>query len=98
MGFEELYGQVKGTVEIAAEKINRTADIAALQVKLGVSEHKLNEAFAELGRASFEYFDDAQSFDANRMAKLLSSVKAAKQVRDNYQKQIEELKSSSVKK
>ena len=94
MKFDEFYGQVKETVGVAAEKINRTADIAALQVKLGISERKLNEAFSELGRASFGYFEDAQSFDAQKMAKLMANVKAAKQICDDYKQQIEALKKS----
>ena len=94
MKFDELYGQVKDTVGVAAEKINRTADLATLQVKLSVAEHRLNEAYADLGRAAFRYFEDTASFQAEEMAKLMATVKASEQVCCGYREQIETLKNA----
>ena len=53
MNWEEIYGGIRAFAGRAATKINHTADMAALQVKLSMAERKLEEAYASLGKASF---------------------------------------------
>ena len=53
MNIDNLYDQVKATAEKAADKLNKTTDYAALQLKLSVVEKRLAEAYAELGRAVY---------------------------------------------
>ena len=56
MTWDEFYSNFKRTVGIAADKINQTADLATLQVKLSLQERKLEEAYAALGRVAYEHF------------------------------------------
>ncbi|MBQ2734996.1 MAG: hypothetical protein IJF33_04110 [Clostridia bacterium] len=56
MTWDEFYSSLKKKVGIAADKINQTADLATLQVKLSLQEHKLEEAYAALGKVAYEHF------------------------------------------
>ncbi len=91
MDWDQLYGSLMDFASVAAEKINQTADLAALQVKLSVAEKNLESKFAALGKISYEHFtgdDDlsaqvAEAVDAVNHAKLSvlrirADIKAAK--------------------
>ena len=63
MNWEEIYSGIRSFAGRAATKINQTADMATLQVKLSMAEHKLEETYAALGRASFGHFvEDKENF------------------------------------
>ena len=77
MNWENIYGSIRSFAGRAATKINQTADMATLQVKLSMAEHKLEEAYAALGKASFGHFvEDKQNFD--QISACITDVKNAK--------------------
>lgn len=91
MNWEEIYGGIRAFAGRAATKINQTADMATLQVKLSMAETKLQEAYAELGRASFGHFvEDKENFD--QIAACITNVKNAILDIRTVKAQIEELR------
>ncbi len=68
---------VQKTAAKAADKINYSADLASLQVKLSLSEQKLERAYAALGRASYQHFSKEES-SADAVAKAMLGVEEEK--------------------
>lgn len=96
MNWEEIYSGIRSFAGRAATKINQTADMASLQVKLSMAEHKLEEAYAGLGRASFGHFvEDKQNFD--QISACITDVKNAMLEIRSVKQQIEELKERAAK-
>jgi chromosome segregation ATPase len=91
MNWEEIYGNIRAFAGRAATKINQTADMASLQVKLSMAESKLQEAYGALGKASFGHFvEDKQNFD--EISACIVSVKNAMLEIRTVKAQIEELR------
>ncbi len=91
MNWEEIYGNIRAFAGRAATKINQTADMASLQVKLSMAESKLQEAYGALGKASFGHFvEDKQNFD--EISTCIVSVKNAMLEIRTVKAQIEELR------
>lgn len=91
MNWEEIYGGIRAFAGRAATKINQTADMASLQVKLSMAEHKLEEAYTALGRASFGHFvEDKENFD--QISTCITGVKNAMLEIRSVKAQIEELR------
>lgn len=91
MTWDEFYGKVKTTVGKAADKINQTTDLATLQVKLSMAEHKLKDAYAELGRSAYKHFSEEDS-SADAVAASMSLVDEALKAVDALKAEIEKLK------
>lgn len=95
MNWEEIYGGIRAFAGRAATKINQTADMAALQVKLSMAEHKLEEAYAALGRSSFGHFvEDKENFD--QISADITAVKNAMLEIRSIKAQIEELRQRAL--
>ena len=95
MNWEEIYGGIRAFAGRAATKINQTADMAALQVKLSMAEHKLEEAYAALGKASFGHFvEDKENFD--QISVCITGVKNAMLEIRSIKQQIEELRQRAL--
>lgn len=91
MNWNDIYGGIRAFAGRAATKINQTADMASLQVKLSMAEHKLEEAYAALGRASFGHFvEDKENFD-QISARIVDVKNAMLEIR-SVKAQIEELR------
>lgn len=76
MDWNEVYTGIRALAGRAATKINQTADMATLQVKLSMAEHKLEEAYAILGKASFGHFvEDKENID--QISNAITGVKNA---------------------
>ena len=91
MNWEDIYSGIRSFAGRAATKINQTADMAALQVKLSMAERKLEEAYAALGKASFGHFvEDKENFA--QISACITEVKNAMLEIRSIQKQIEELR------
>ena len=90
MTWDEFCSKAKKTVSKAADKINQTADLATLQVKLSMSEHKLEEEYAALGRVAYKHFTEENNA-ADEVAKAMEAVGAAQAVVDGYKQQIADL-------
>ena len=69
MGWNEFCRNVRRFTDRAADKINRSADIAALQMKLTMAEKRLDDAYRALGRIAYRHFtEDADHSEAVRAA------------------------------
>ena len=91
MNWEEIYSGIRSFAGRAATKINQTADMATLQVKLSMAEHKLEETYAALGKASFGHFvEDKENFE--EISARITDVKNAMLEIRSVKQQIEELK------
>lgn len=76
MSWDQFYSTVKQKAAYAADKINQTADIAALQVKLSMAERKLNDAYAALGKVAYQHFTSDDNH-ADAVANAIKPVKLA---------------------
>ena len=95
MNWEEIYGGIRAFAGRAATKINQTADMATLQVKLSMAEGKLEQAYAALGRASFGHFvEDKENFD--QISAGITGVKNAMLEIRSIKSQIEELRQRAI--
>jgi len=90
MTWDEFCNKAKTTVAKAADKINQTADLATLQVKLNMSVRKLDEAYAELGKIAYKHFTEEDN-SADAVAKAMDAVRAAQLVVTDYENQIAQL-------
>lgn len=70
MDWNNVYSNLKHLANRAAVKINQTADIATLQVRVSMAEKKVEEAYAALGRISYEHFTS----DADHSEKVAHAV------------------------
>ena len=95
MNWEEIYGGIRAFAGRAATKINQTADMAALQVKLSMAERKLEEAYAGLGKASFGHFvEDKENLD--QISICITDVKDAMLEIRSIKQQIEQLRERAL--
>ena len=91
MKWDEIYGNIRSLAGRAATKINQTADMATLQVKLTMAQSRLEEAYSALGRASFGHFvEDQDNFD--EISVRITGVKNALLDVHNVETQIEDLR------
>lgn len=88
MKWDDVYGNFKKFADRAAKKINQTADMATLQVKLSMAEKKLNEAFALLGRAAYEHF----SGDSDLSERVMLAVEHVNSVKSEIRSLEEQIK------
>ena len=91
MNWEEIYSGIRSFAGRAATKINQTADMATLQVKLSMAEHRLEEAYAALGKASFGHFVEDKENYAEISARITEVKNAMLEIR-SVKQQIEDLK------
>ena len=85
MSWDNFYNTVKQTAILAADKINQTADLATLQVKLSLQERKLEEAYTALGKLAYAHFLSQED--------KTEAITAAMDAVDAEMKQVEALKS-----
>lgn len=97
MTWDEFCNGVKSAAGKAADKINQTADLATLQVKLTMAEHKLNDAYAELGRAAYRHFTSDDS-SAELVSLMMTGVTEAQKAVDDLKAEIDNLNRSEAKK
>ncbi len=82
MDWNEVYGGVKKLASRTAKKLNQTADMASLQVKLSIAQNKLEEAYTLLGRTSYLHFTGEEDL-SKKVSLAIDNVEAAKsEVRD----------------
>lgn len=87
MDWDTVYGDFKKMANRAADKIEQTATLASLQVKLSLAEKKLEEAYALLGKIAYEHFTDERDLSP-RVSAAVSRVNDAKAVVLAYQAEI----------
>ena len=93
--WNEFCQSVKRVANQAADKIGQTADLATLQVRLSVAEHKLEEAYAELGRLTYQQ-RDTQPTDQEKadLANAIKTVGTRFAECQDLKKQIEDAKAA----
>ena len=95
MNWDEVTYAVKKTVGKTADKINQAADLATLQVKLTMLEHRLEDAYAALGKVSYKHFNDTETENIDEVAGAMRAVEAAQKKVDAMKAQIEKLKANA---
>lgn len=94
MSWDNFYNSFKKAAGAAADKINQTADLATLQVKLSLAEHKLDEAYAALGRVAYQHFASEES-QVDSITAAMTAVEEAQKTVDDLSAQIEKLKATN---
>ena len=95
MNWDEMVYAVRKTVGKTADKINQTADLATLQVKLTMLEHRLEDAYAALGKVSYKHFNEVENESIDEVAKAMEAVETAQKNVDSMKAQIEKLKAKA---
>ena len=78
MSWDSFREQVKNLTEKASAKINRSADIAALQAKLSAAKRTLEEAYTELGKAAYPYLTSTDEAQEDKVRLAMNAVKKAR--------------------
>ena len=91
MDWNHVYSNLKHLANRAAVKINQTADIATLGVKVSMAEKRLEEAYAALGRVAYEHFTSDEDH-SERVASAVSGVNDALLALRMRQTELEEAK------
>ena len=78
MSWDQIYGNVKQGMEKAATKLEKTADLASLQIKLAGAEHKMQEAYTLLGRLAYQNAIKPSPKTEAEMAKAIRVVALAR--------------------
>ena len=92
MTWDEFCTKAKRTVGKTAEKINRTADIAALQIKLSTLEGKVAEAYERLGKVAYAYLTNENAELTEKLSKRMAEVDEALKNVAQMKEKIEQLK------
>ncbi len=77
MDWDNLYSSFKKFANRTADRINHTADIATLQLKLSANEKNVEEAYAALGKIAYEHFTSDEDL-SEQVARAVSAVNRAK--------------------
>ena len=85
MTWDEFRKQVKNVAGRTADKINQSADIAALQLKRSSAERKLSAAYEALGKVAYKHFTEESDNDVQKVTAAVEAI-------DNIQKEIKALK------
>ena len=78
MSWDQIYGNVKQGVGKAANKLEQTADLASLQIKLAGAEHKMQDAYILLGRLAYQNAVKPSPKTEEEMAKAVRLVAIAR--------------------
>ena len=87
MDWNHVYGDIKRLAGVAVDKIEHTASLATLQVKLSLAEKELEEAYAALGKVSYEHFTDEEDL-SSLIADAVSVVNEKKKAVLDWKRQI----------
>lgn len=95
MSWEAFCESVKRVAGQAADKINQTADLAALQVKLSMAESKLKDAYAQLGQVAYRHFSEEEN-TAEDVASAMKEVTRCRAACDKLRAEIEEARRKNI--
>ena len=98
MTWNEFRNQVKNVAGRAADKINQSADLATLQIKLSSAERKLSAAYEALGKIAYKHFTEENETDVQKVTAAVGAVQAIQDDIKNLKTQIEDLKKQSEEK
>lgn len=96
MSWDSFRKQVKNLTNQAAVKINRSADIAALQAKLSAAKRMLEDAYTELGKAAYPHFAAGKAAQADQISLAMKNINNAKREIATLQAKIKELKGENA--
>ena len=92
MTWDEFCEKARRTVGKTADKINQTADLAALQMKLTILENKLSEAYEKLGKVAYAHFSDDDVDLTEKLSEKMANVETAIKNVEAMKAKIEQLK------
>ena len=92
MTWDEFCVKAKRAVGKTADKINRTADIAALQVKLSLLENKAADAYERLGRIAYTHLSNDDVDLTEKLSKRMAEVEEALEAVAQMKEKIEQMK------
>ena len=92
MTWDEFCEKARRTVGKTADKINQTADLAALQMKLTILENKLSEAYEKLGKVASAHFSDDDVDLTEKLSEKMANVETAIKNVEAMKAKIEQLK------
>ena len=92
MSWDSFREQVKNLTEKASAKINRSADIAALQAKLSAAKRTLEEAYTELGKAAYPYLASKDEAQEDKIKLAMNAVKKARREVASLQAKLKAIK------
>lgn len=96
MSWDTFCESVKKVAGQAADKINQTADLAALQVKLSMAESRLKDAHEGLGQVAYRHFSEEEN-TADDVAAAMKEVTKCRAACDKLRAEIEECKRKNEK-
>lgn len=98
MTWDEFRKQVKNVAGRTADKINQSADIAALQLKRSSAERKLSAAYEALGKVAYKHFTEESENDVQKVTAAVEAVQNIQKEIQLLKAQIEQLKKQGEEK
>ena len=98
MTWNEFRNQAKNVAGRAADRINQSASIASLQLKLSSNERKLSAAYEALGKIAYKHFTEEQDTDVQKVTNAVEAVNAIQAEIKSLKTQIEQLKKQGEEK
>ena len=98
MTWNEFRNQAKNVAGRAADRINQSASIASLQLKLSSNERKLSAAYEALGKIAYKHFTEEQDTDVQKVTNAVEAVNAIQAEIKSLKAQIEQLKKQGEEK
>lgn len=98
MTWNEFRNQAKNVAGRAADKINQSASIAGLQIKLSSAERRLSAAYEALGKIAYKHFTEEDNNDVQKVTTAVEAVQAIQKDILALKAQIEQLKKQNEEK
>lgn len=98
MTWDEFRKQAKSVAGRTADKINHSANVAALQLKRSSAERKLSAAYEALGKVAYKHFTEDSENDVQKVTAAVEAVQSIQKDIQMLKAQIEQLKKQAEEK
>lgn len=98
MTWDEFRKQAKSVAGKTADKINQSANIAALQLKKSSAERKLSAAYEALGKVAYKHFTEDEENDVQKVTVAIETIQTIQKDIQLLKDQIEQLKKQGEEK
>ena len=96
MSWDQFCSNVKNIARKTVDRIDYSADLANLNVKLAMAEKKVAEAYTELGKVAYSHFSGEEN-GADEVAKAMVQVNDAKRAVAELKLRIKRMKAERAK-
>ena len=96
MSWDQFCSNVKNIARKTVDRIDYSADLANLNVKLAMAEKKVSEAYTELGKVAYSHFSGEEN-GADEVAKAMVQVNDAKRAVAELKLRIKRMKAERAK-